>query len=230
MTQNAYLLPGLMCDHRLWQEVLPQLTNINPVPITFKPHQNIESMLDDVTEQLELDPANLVGFSMGGYVALRYALKFPQAVSKLVLIGSSGKSLSDQERAKRNKIVGYLQGNHYNGINDLRLKQFIHPRHLKGPIAATIKAMDKSLGKDYLLAQLAATAQRPSLLDKLHQLNCPVLIIGAQDDQLIPPQQMIELAGSFNNATIEIIPDCGHMSPMEAPVQVGKLISDFLAL
>lgn len=218
-----------MCDHRLWQSVWPLLhETFDPIAIQFKPHFKMPDMLEDITGALDLEAANLVGFSMGGYVSLQYALKYPHAINKLVLIGASAQNLTEYEQAKRKKIVGYLKGNHYSGINDLRLKQFIHSKHMGGPIAQLIKAMDKDLGKEYLLAQLAATAERPSLLERLKELDFPVLIIGAEQDQLIPPQQTLNLAQHFRYAEVKIADDCGHMSPLEAPEQVSQWINQFL--
>jgi pimeloyl-ACP methyl ester carboxylesterase len=228
MTQSIYFLPGLMCDQRLWQNLWPQLSpDLSPKHIAFERHHNMPGMLADISKNLDLEPANLVGFSMGGYIALQYALQHPNTINKLVLIGASGSNLTVAEQKKRNKILHHIKNNRYGGMGRQRLKQFIHPTQLNTPVADTILDMDRDLGKDTLIAQLEATADRPALFDQLKALDFPVLIIGGEHDLLIPPTQIQHLGQCFNHAQVEIIKDSGHMSPLEAPQQVGELINQF---
>ena len=219
-----------MCNDKLWQFVWPQLNaTLTPKAITFGCHHNMDMMAQDITQALDLEPANLVAFSMGGYIAMRYAINNPAAINKLVLIGATGRNLTEQEQQKRVKILSYAKSNHYSGINNQRIKQFVHPNNNKSIVTDVIKQMDQDLGKEYLIAQLEATANRVSLFDQLHQLPCEVLLIGAEQDQLIPSEQMAFLAKHFNHATLKTIPNCGHMAPLEAPLQVADWINEFFA-
>jgi pimeloyl-ACP methyl ester carboxylesterase len=219
-----------MCDQRLWQNVSPLLSkDQTPVYIQFGQHHTIERMLDDITPCLDLDPVDLVGFSMGGYLALQYALEHPGAIRRLVIIGATGTCLSEDEQKKRENIRKYVESRHYDGITKQRLKMFVHPNNICGPLIGIIQQMDKSLGRETLLAQLTATRLRPSLLEKVKALDIPVLIVGAEQDQLVKVDEIFTLAENFPNATVKLIKDSGHMSPLEAPVQLAQIIEQFLA-
>lgn len=230
MNKSLFFLPGLMCNDRLWHQVWPLLNdNLKPQAINFGAHHNMDAIQTDITQSLDLEPANLVGFSMGGYLAMRYAMQFPQSINKLILICATGSNLTKHEQTKRKKIIAYAKSNYYSGINDQRIKQFVHPKHAKGPVADTIKQMDQELGKEYLIAHMEATAERPALYSQLEKLDCPVLLIAAEQDTLIPPAQMELLAKHFKHATLKVIPDCGHMSPLEAPQQVASWINEYMS-
>lgn len=231
MNESLFFLPGLMCNEKLWHQVWPLLDDrIKPQAINFGCHHDIDSMQTDITQSLDLEPANLVGFSMGGYLTMRFATHYPQSIKKLVLICATGSNLTVQEQAKRKKIITYAKSHYYSGINDQRIKQFVHPKNTTGPVADVIKQMDKDLGKEYLIAHMEATANRPALYSQLEQLDCPVLLIAAEQDTLIPPAQMELLAKHFKHATIKVIKDCGHMSPLEAPEQVADWINKFICI
>ena len=90
----TYFLPGLMCDQRLWFDTWAELSaDSTPIAVKFGKHDNINDMLNDVTTHLGMQPVDMVGFSMGGYLALQYALKYPDAIKSLVIIGASATGL-----------------------------------------------------------------------------------------------------------------------------------------
>lgn len=229
MTQPLYFLPGLMCDKRLWQAVWPHLSNDhNPTHISFGLHHTMAPMLGDISQNLHLEPADLIGFSMGGYLALRYAIDHPQAIKRLIIIGATGKSLTEQEQIQRDHILRFVKANDYSGIPTKRIAQFVHPDNLNTPVSDVIRAMDTTLGKQTLVAQLESSSKRASLLEQAHTLDFPVLVVGAEQDELVSVEEITQLANSFSNAQLTIIKDCGHMIPLEAPKQLAQIINDFL--
>ncbi|MFT4925072.1 MAG: pimeloyl-ACP methyl ester carboxylesterase [Phenylobacterium sp.] len=248
MTKLLTCLPGLMCDHRLWQSTWPRLAaELTPTHHQFAAADNIQAMAADVHHQITPHPdqpnqqgINLLGFSMGGYVALHYALNqaLNQAlndalnnantIKKLIIIAASAKGLNDEEKKQRSQILKYLQNNRYNGINKQRIGQFVHPSHINDPVSDIIRDMDHSLGQHTLVNQLKANIDRPPLTEQLHQLNIPVLIVGGAQDQMVKPQTLIDMGEQLPNATVSIIEHCGHMVPLEAPQQLATLINDFI--
>lgn len=227
-TKAITFLPGLMCDQRLWQTTWPLLSSdIQPNPIQFALHDNITDMTTDIPPSPNQQPIDLVGFSMGGYVALHYALNHPGAVKRLVLIASSAWGLTDAEKKRRKYILSSLKIHGYSGITKQRIGEFVHPDHRKSPAVEVIRAMDETLGKDTLIAQLQASTYRPSMAEQLNQLDIPVLIVGAAQDQLAAQEVMLAMGEKIPNCKVEIIEGCGHMIPLEAPEQLARAINDF---
>jgi pimeloyl-ACP methyl ester carboxylesterase len=90
--------------------------------------------------------------------------------------------------------------------------------------------MALDLGKEVLLAQFAATIDRPDLMDRLSGLSFPVLIVGAEDDNLVPPEDLQQMSTNFPNAVLHILGgDTGHMIPLEAPEALAGHMQAFYA-
>ena len=229
MNHPCYFLPGFMCDQRLWQQLWLKLNPaIEPQHITYPAAELLTDISLDLEQQLAEDASHLVGFSMGGYLALDYAIKHPQRVNKLVIIAATGKALPAEELAKRDKILRYAKSPYYQGSNAQRIGQFIHPQHATTELIELIQAMDKDLGKHTLIAHLQANAQRPDLWQQLKHITCPVLLIAAAQDNLIPLFVMEHMVKQLPNAQLKVVDPCGHMLPLEAAEQLANWINPFL--
>ncbi len=222
-------VPGTLCDERMWGRLLPLLGDgfeFNHVPL-YKAHTR-EQMLELIGAH-SAPKANLVGFSLGAYLAMEYALAHPERVASLTIIGSAGKKLLDKEKATRLRIIPQLEKNHYTGMTQMRLREIVAPEHLDDQaIIGVIQQMAVDLGKDVLLAQFRSTIERPDLMERVHTLHCPALIIGAEHDNLAPAADVRELAANWPTAQLHMLAEgSGHMMPLEAPQVLANLILDF---
>jgi pimeloyl-ACP methyl ester carboxylesterase len=222
-------VPGTLCDERMWGRLLPLLSEsfeFNHVPL-YKAHTR-EQMLELIGAH-SAPKANLVGFSLGAYLAMEYALAHPERVASLTIIGSAGKKLLEKEKATRLRIIPQLEKNHYTGMTQMRLREIVAPEHLDDrSIIGVIQQMAVDLGKDVLLAQFRSTIERPDLMERVHTLHCPALIIGAEHDNLAPAADVRELAANWPTAQLHMLADgSGHMMPLEAPQVLAHLIQAF---
>lgn len=222
-------IPGTLCDERMWAKLIPLLgadSSINHVP------------LQDARTRLEMKQliathtapaANIVAFSLGAYLAIEHAVAHPERVNSLVLIANSAKGLKPAEVQARERIVAMLERNAYAGMSRQRLRELLHASHLDDEsIVDPIQQMALDLGKEVLLAQFATTIDRPDLMDRLSELSFPVLIIGAEDDNLVPPEDLRQMAANFPNATLRMIGgETGHMIPLEAPEALAEHMMAF---
>ncbi|NYE60364.1 pimeloyl-ACP methyl ester carboxylesterase [Duganella sp. 1224] len=228
MTQLDFV-PGTLCDDRMWARLLPLLGDgfaFNHIPL-YKAHTR-EQMLELIGAH-SATKANLVGFSLGAYLAMEYALAHPERVASLVIIGSAGKKLLDKEKATRLRIIPQLEKNHYTGMTQMRLREIVAPQHLDDPaIVGVIQQMAVDLGKDVLLAQFRSTIERPDLMDRVHALRCPAMIIGAEHDNLAPADDVRALAANWPSAQLHMLAQgSGHMMPLEAPQTLADLLLAF---
>jgi pimeloyl-ACP methyl ester carboxylesterase len=218
-----------MCDRRLWAStwrILPGRFGTSYVATeTELTRAGIRRLIADAGAADRLD---LIGFSMGGYFALEYALGHPERVASLVMISASAYGLTDAEIAERRKAIGYLEAHDYHGIAQARLAQFVHPSRAHDPVVAGVmREMDRDLGKETLLAQLRETTERVSLGPRLGELAMPVMLVGAEADIFSPPATIRRMEAAIRDVRVAIAADTGHMIPLERPEWLAQQIADF---
>jgi pimeloyl-ACP methyl ester carboxylesterase len=222
-------IPGTLCDERVWSRLTPLLGdgfNYNFVPL-YKARSRLQ--MQELIAAHSAPASHLVAFSLGAYLAIEHALAHPERVESLVLIANSAKGLEPAEVQARERIVTMLERNAYAGMSNARLRELLHETHLNDQsIVGTIQDMALDLGKEVLMAQFSSSIDRPDLMDRLPQLNCPVLIVGAADDRIVNSADLREMAARIRHAGVDILDGgTGHMIPLEAPQTLADDMLDF---
>jgi pimeloyl-ACP methyl ester carboxylesterase len=222
------LVPGTLCDERMWSRLTPLLGagfEFNYVPLyEAKDRSQMQQVLADHSAA----PANIVAFSLGVYMALEYALAHPERVKSLVLIAGSAKGLSAKEKELRERTIPMLERTAYAGLSSVRLREVLHPLHHDDhSIIDLIQQMALDLGKDVLLTQFRASMNRPDVIDRLHEITCPVLLVGANEDRLVDPAILPEMHPRFPNARLRMYDNTGHMIPLEVPQLLATDLREF---
>ncbi len=226
-----YFLPGAMCDNSLWQDVFPLLSpELSPVALTFPSLGSIDDIVKQLLANLLQDspdaPINLVGFSMGGYIASRLALQAPAHIKRLMIIANTPMSLPIGEVAQRARIVSAVEKHGYYGISSQRITQLLAPRHANNQsIIETIKIMDKRGGQKMLLNQFKGATKRVDLLAQLERAEFSSCFVYGDQDNLVSHQAIAAMKNE--RITLQTIKNCGHMSPLEAPQAIADNINRF---
>lgn len=224
------LLPGTLCDERMWASLEQALGDgyaWHHLPL----HQpRTRAGMRELIATHSAPRSHLVGFSLGAYLALEHAVAHPERIASLTLIANSAKGLQPDEIATRQRVIAMLEKNTYAGITRQRLRELLHPSHLdNAAITGLIRQMALDLGKEVLIAQFAQTFDRPDLMDRLHALPFPVLIVGADGDQLVHSADLRAMAQRLPRATLHLLAQpSGHMIPLEAPGELARTMHDFL--
>ena len=226
------LIPGTLCDERMWSRVAPLLDGFDLHHVPLHKARTREQMRELISAH-SAPKTNLVGFSLGAYLAVEYAVAHPERIGTLVLIANSCKGLLPAEVEARKRIVGMLEKNAYSGMTRHRLRELLAPAHLDDTsITGVIQDMAVDLGKEVLLAQFTTTIDRVDYMDRLHELPSPVLIVGADGDQLADADDLRAMAALLPNARLHMIAEdaeepSGHMVPLEAPVTLVEQLLEF---
>ncbi|WP_145647514.1 alpha/beta fold hydrolase [Pseudoduganella lurida] len=222
------LIPGTMCDDRLWHKLLPLLpATITPAFVPLYKGRTRAQMAALVAAH-SAPAAHLVGFSMGAYLALEHALAHPDRVRSLVLIATSGRGLRPEEKERRQRTMAALEKHAFAGMPMNQLRSFVHPAHLDdASIAGTIQQMALDLGKATMLAQFVASMDRPDLMARLTELRCPVLVVGAEDDQMVGAAELRAMAPLVPRGSLAILDGSGHMIPLEVPQPLATALVTF---
>lgn len=192
--------------------------------------------LAELLEALAIQRAALVGLSMGGPIVTAFTVRFPQRVSRLVLIDVAG------VRALR--LPFYLRLGLLPGIGELALSLVGGERLVRGAandffdprlVQAFQERYRQQMRYRGFLRALLSTLRSGMLGDfsafyrTLGQLNLPLLLIWGRDDRTIPYEHAEQLSRLLPRAQLVTIPNCGHIPHYERPEEVNPLLITFLS-
>lgn len=229
MMTKIYCLPGTMCDQRLWQACIKHLPeNVELIHIAIPMGNSIEEIVALLKKHLPEGKLNLAGFSLGGYIATAYALKFPEQINKLLLISNMSYSLPENELKERSRTIAYLKTHGYSGIPTKRITALLHPDNInKQDIIHCIREMDTSLGKATLIHQLTVTTQRENLLVKLPSLTIPIMFLIGDNDSLVKLSRIEAVLAHSPFISLSVLANTGHMLPLEQPKKCALNLNRF---
>ena len=206
------------------------LSNRAYVPLQWA--ETFEHMMALTADRVDAfhQPVHLVGFSLGGYVAARYALEAPQKVASLTLVGYASDGLSSDEELQRQRTVSIINKGQYKGMNKVRMAQFVHSSRMGDEdLVDFITTMNNDLGGQVLKAQIISSTPRPSLTQALSQLTLPIHLIAADEDKIAPLEKMKSMADRFKFSQLHQVERAGHMMLLEQPEVVAMLLQRILA-
>jgi len=206
-----------MCDQRLWQSCIKHLSeNIELIHIAIPMGNNIDEIITALEKQFPKGKINLAGFSLGGYLATAYALKYPEKVHKLLLISNMSYSLPEAELKERSRTIAFIKKHGYAGIPIKRITALLHPDNINNQdIIHCIREMDTSLGKETLIHQLTVTTQRENLLIKIPKLPFPVKFLIGDSDSLVKLSRIQAILAESKLVSLAVLNNTGHMLPLE---------------
>jgi pimeloyl-ACP methyl ester carboxylesterase len=220
------LLPGTLCTGAIFDEQATALAALAPrvEVVEFRHEQSIDEMAATAAKHIFPDSrAALVGFSMGGMVALALARRAPESIGKIALLNSNHHGDRPERRARRLQQLATAADDDLRDIIEREyLPRYLH--HQKPGHRALILDMACELGMDCLRAQTRALAGRPDGSETLERLRCPTLILGSDQDSLCPPAVQIEMHGLVEHSDLVLLGDCGHFSPLERPQAVSRAL------
>ena len=229
MNNNLVLVPGLLCTRDLYAPQIAALGGGYNIMVGDHTSQDtMAAIADGILEQAP-DEFALMGLSMGGYVAFEILRRAPERVTRLCLIDTSARADREEQADQRRALIAMAEKEGLNPIIDILLPLLIHPDRLGDEnLTGTIREMMVETGAESFIRQQKAIISRSDAREELPDVNCPTMIIVGQDDGLTPPKVAREMAELIPGARLEIIPDCGHLSTLERPDAVGRIIQDWL--
>ena len=221
------LLPGLLCNERLWRPQIRGLADIAEIVVADLSQGT--SMADMAARVLSAVPERfaLAGLSMGGYVAFEIMRRAPERVVRLALLDTSARADSPEVAARRRGLINLAQRGRFTVVSERLLPMFVHEDRLGDEaLIAEIMAMNGEAGWDMFLRQQHAIRGRPDSRSDLPLIRCPTLVLCGRQDQLTPLGMSEEIAARIPGARLSVIEECGHLSTLERP---GKVTAEMRA-
>jgi pimeloyl-ACP methyl ester carboxylesterase len=224
------LLPGLLCDARLWRHQVENLADIADVTVADLTRDDTMAGMAARVLAAAPDRFALAGLSMGGYAALAVMRAAPARVSRLALLDTSAQADTDERRQVRRELNARARAGRFAEIPPLLLQTLIHPaRRDDRVLTTTILSMAMTIGADGFLRQQAAIMDRPDSRPGLGAIACPTLVLCGRQDERTPLALHEEIAAAIPGAQLTVIEDCGHMSTLERPEAVTVALRRWLA-
>ncbi|MCX4026515.1 alpha/beta hydrolase [Endozoicomonas sp. SM1973] len=226
---HVLFLPGMLCDQRVWQYQIDHLKDIcQPDFLDLRNYSQFGQMLSAIAKASTFESI-IVGFSMGGYLALEYALQGEVLFSKLAIIGTTAKGYPESEKNMRRKLLSQIQQGQYTGMNQERLRLMVHPdQYSNEELLNLIKQMEQDAGEQVFVNQLTATLNRENREPLLSGIQQPTLLVGAKHDQIAPHKAISTMASLIPHSELHILEDCGHMIPLEQPQILTKILQQWV--
>ena len=223
------LLPGLLCDRRLFAPQVPALAAGRHVLIPELTQD--DSVAGMAARVLGGAPPRfaLAGLSMGGYVALEVMRQAPDRVTRLALLDTQARADTPEAMSRRRGLIELAEKGEFRGVTPRLLPVLIHPSRLADePLTGVVRAMAEDTGRDAFLRQQRAIMGRPDSRPSLPAIGVPTLVLCGREDALTPLDLHLEMAAAIPDATLVVLPACGHLAPLERPAAVTRQLQGWL--
>ena len=223
------LIPGLVCTPRLYLEQISALWQFGPV--TVADHTRDDSMSAIAQRILSLAPPRfaLVGLSMGGYIAFEILRRAPERVVKLALLDTTARPDLPEQTEQRKLQIEMARDGRFDAIARLLFPRFVAAAHQGDrTLQRIVRTMADDTGAEAFARQQTAIMNRVDSRPSLAAIACSTLVVVGEQDALTPPDRAAEIAAGIQGAQQVVVPDCGHLSTLEQPETLTRVLVDFV--
>lgn len=222
------LIPGMMCDARMWGGIDQGLG----VPVIHHIPTKADNMAALATLFLADAPPSfaLAGLSMGGILAMEILRQAPGRVTRLALLDTNPRAEAPEAQSRRAPQIARALAGDLEGV----MRQDMKPNYLvPGPNTAAIldlcMDMALTLGPQVFARQSRALRDRPDQQATLGAFKGPALVLMGAEDRLCPLDRHQLMHDLMPHSRLEIIPGAAHLPPLEQPDATLRALRDWLA-
>jgi pimeloyl-ACP methyl ester carboxylesterase len=195
----------------------------------------VDDMADDVIELLEAlqidGPVVFGGLSMGGYVTLSIAARYPERVKALMLMNTRASADSPEAAKTRIELAERVEatGQTSEVLAAMLPKLFSKNtfEHHPSLVARTYDRMARTPARA-IAGTLRGLASRPDRTENLASIAVPTLVVTGVDDLIVPLEETERMAARIPGSNLVVIPNAGHIAPLENHEATDKVILEFL--
>ena len=230
MQPTPVLLPGNMCDARLWTNEVRSVVS-GAIDADLTQDDSIQAMAERALAATDGELL-AVGFSMGAIVAVEMAVQAPERIVGLVLSGYNATADLPERAAHRpmQQVEVRAGGLERVLVEELKPNYLAAQNRKDNSLLRLLRDMGMDLGVDVFVRQSEALRLRGDRRDAIAALHMPVLYICGGEDTLCPPAWHQIWANLTPKSQFKEISGAGHMLPLETPKAFAAAIENWLAI
>ncbi len=190
----------------------------------------VDQYADDVIallNKLGIEKAVIGGISLGGYVALSLAQRYPQSMLGLILCNTRAGADSEPAKAARVSLVQKIEQYGSAAVVEFYGDKLFGPK-MSTQAKTSVRNMMLRQRPQSLISALLGMAQRPDRSPILDNIGLPTLIISGTADTLIPSSESLFMHRHIRDSAFVDIPDAGHLSNIDKPEEFNRAVNDFM--
>jgi len=227
--KTLVLLPGLLNTRRVFEQQIEALSDVADCIVPELWHHGTIGAMAEAALALAPPSFALVGFSMGGYVAFDIVRRAPQKVERLALIDTQAAPDSAESSARRRGLLEQTKIGRFHGVQRTLLPQLVHRSHVnEASVSQPIFDMAQEIGADGFVREQQAIIARADSRPLLVDIEVPTVVIVGRQDQVTPLPRSEQMAADIATSRLVVLEECGHMSPLEKPVEVTAALRRWL--
>lgn len=229
MSEPLVLLPGMMCDARLFG---PQIAELSAdMAITMAPITKGERIEEIASGLLDLLPARfaLAGLSMGGIVAMELLRRAPDRVTRIALMDTNPLAETPVVAANREpQIVKVRAGRLMEVMRDEMKPHYLAPGPHRDHVLELVMDMAEVLGPEVFIRQSRALQRRRDQQAVLRKCRVPALVLCGAHDQLCPVKRHSSMAELIPYAELVVLEGSGHLPTLEQPAETTDALRKWM--
>ena len=223
------MVPGMMCDERIFSPQIEELSkNLEVTVADISSFPTVRELASDLLKKAPKS-FSLLGHSMGGIVAMEIYSQEPNRIEKLILMDTNFKAELDEVKLKREpQIKDVREGKLLEVMRDEMKPNYLAESENKSSVLDVCMDMALSLGPDVFINQSRALQKRADQLNTIQSINIPVLIMCGSEDKLCTVERHEMMHNMISDSDLKIINNAGHMPTLEQPRETTEVLKEWL--
>jgi pimeloyl-ACP methyl ester carboxylesterase len=213
--------------------IAPDLRGFGATPLGDD-EPSVDVYADDVVAELDrrgIDQAVVGGVSLGGYIVMSMLRRYPSRIAAVVLADTKAAADTADAAANRNRMADRVLND---GSTQVLVDELV-PRLVgttthaqRRDVLARVTQLVRSASPASVAWAQRAMAARPDSSDVLAQASVPVLVLVGAEDEITPENDARAMVERMSAARLVVLPEAGHLSPMETPTAFASAVSAFM--
>lgn len=215
-----------------WRRIAPDLRGLGASDAPGDGY-SMASYADDLVkllDRLRVRQAVIAGISMGGYVAFEVLRRYRERVAGLILCDTKAEADTADGRKARDDMAGLAESKGAVAVAERMLPSLLGrtTQQTQPQLVQQVKDMIGRASVAGIAGALRAMRDRPDSTPLLPTIDVPTLVVVGQEDELTPPAVAKAMTAAIPSAAMTTIAGAGHVTPLEAPTAVSRVVAEFL--